>query len=293
MNPLQPLQTHLALVAILMLLPPAFLRAATSITPTNHFAYGANIGWIEARGDVANGAVIGEYVCSGYLWAANVGWISLGGGVPANGIRYQNNSASDWGVNHDGLGNLRGYAYGANIGWIAFETNGAPKVDLATGKLSGYAYSANCGWISLSNAHAHVQTAYLAPGADTDGDGIADGWELTYTNTLTAFTAATDTDRDGATDLQEYLADTSPLDAGDRLRITSFRRGLPGNPTRCEMTWSSKPSRLYGMDYRTAFDTNAWAEWVVFPWPGVNNSAWDDFGAQRFYRIKALRPLRP
>lgn len=126
-------------------------------------------------------------------------------------------------MNHDGLGNLRGYAWGANIGWIAFETNGAPGVDLRTGKLSGYAWSANCGWISLSNAHAVVQTAYLAPGTDSDSDGIADGWELPYTNTLSAFTATSDTDRDGMTDKQEYLADTNPLDANDRLRITTYR----------------------------------------------------------------------
>ena len=74
-------------------------------------------GWT-CRGDTNNGAVIGEYVCSGYIYSANVGWINLGSGSPANGIRYQNNSAADFGVNQDGLGNLSGYAYGANIGWI-------------------------------------------------------------------------------------------------------------------------------------------------------------------------------
>jgi hypothetical protein len=148
--------------------------AATTITDTNHFAFAANVGWLEGRGDVANGAVIGEYVCSGYLYAANAGWIHLGGNAPANGIRYQNNSATDYGVNQDSLGNLRGYAYGANIGWVNFENAGAPKVDLATGKLSGCAYSANCGWISLSNAQAVVQTATITPGTDSDSDGIAD-----------------------------------------------------------------------------------------------------------------------
>src|SRR5262245_14960355 len=98
----------------------ATLSAATTINATNQYAYGANIGWMDWRGDVANGAVIGEYVCSGFIYAANVGWINLGDGTPANGIRYQNNSASDFGVNHDGSGNLRGYAWGANIGWLTF-----------------------------------------------------------------------------------------------------------------------------------------------------------------------------
>ena len=95
-----------------------FLRAeaASTIDAGNRYACGANIGWLVWRGDTANGAVIGEYVCSGYIYAANVGWINLGSGSPANQIQYQNNSASDFGVNCDTAGNLRGYAYGAGNG---------------------------------------------------------------------------------------------------------------------------------------------------------------------------------
>src|SRR6267143_4588872 len=126
--------------------------AQTTINPANRHAYGANVGWMDWRADGANGARIGEYVCSGYLYAANVGWINLGSGAPSNGIQYQNDSGTDFGVNHDGLGNLRGYAYGANIGWVNFENTGAPKMDLKNGKFTGSIYSANCGWISLSNA---------------------------------------------------------------------------------------------------------------------------------------------
>src|SRR5207248_9525037 len=94
---------------------------ASTINSINRYAYGANIGWMDWRGDTNNGAVIGEYVCSGYLYAANVGWINLGGGAPTNGIQYRNLSANDFGVNQDGLGNLRVYAYGANIRRINFE----------------------------------------------------------------------------------------------------------------------------------------------------------------------------
>jgi len=100
-----------------------------------------------------------------YAYAANVGWLDLGNGAPANQIQYQNNSAADFGVNQDGLGNLRGYACGANIGWISFENTGAAKVDLLTGRFTGSAWSANCGWISLSNALAYVQTDTIQKGA--------------------------------------------------------------------------------------------------------------------------------
>jgi hypothetical protein len=147
---------------------------ATTIDTANRYAYGANSGWLDCRGDTANGGVIGDYVCSGYIYSANVGWINLGSGSPTNGICYQNISVNDVGVNHDGLGNLRGYTYGANIGWVNFESTGAPKVDLATGNLSGYVWSANCGWISLSNAFAYVQTDTISPGLlDASGLPIA------------------------------------------------------------------------------------------------------------------------
>ena len=142
----------LTLLVILNLQSTTALVAMT-IDAANRYAYGANIGWINAYADGVNGAVLGDCYCTGYLYAASVGWINLGSGSPANGIQYQNNSTTDFGVNQDGLGNLSGYAWGANIGWLTFEqTYGQPKVNLRTGQLSGYVWSANCGWISLSNA---------------------------------------------------------------------------------------------------------------------------------------------
>src|SRR5580698_6252529 len=80
-----------------------WVHAATTIDSVNRSAYGANVGWLDWVADTNNGAVIGEYVCSGYIYSANVGWINLGTGSPANGIQYQNNSATDFGVNQDGL----------------------------------------------------------------------------------------------------------------------------------------------------------------------------------------------
>ena len=137
-------------------------RASSTINATNRYAYGANVAWMDWRGDDGtNGAVIGEFVCSGYIYGANIGWIHLGNGSPTNHVQYSNTATNDYGVNHDGAGNLSGYAYGANVGWLNFEAQGAPKIDLRTGNLSGYVYGANIGWISLSNAFAFVQTDSL------------------------------------------------------------------------------------------------------------------------------------
>ena len=179
----------LAVVSSFIIHPSSF--AATTIDAANKFAYAANLGWLDARGDTNSGAFVGLNVCSGNLYAANVGWINLGDGTPVNGLAYLNNSAADCGVNRDPAGNLRGYAYGANIGWINFEATGAPKMDLVTGNFSGYAYSANCGWISLSNATAYVQSTVNAGNAGaavskisniippSNGGGIATGAVLT------------------------------------------------------------------------------------------------------------------
>ena len=201
-------------------------RAATTIDPAHSVAYGGNLGWTDWRGDTTNGAVIGDYVCSGYLYAANAGWISLGNGSPTNGIRYQNLATNDFGVNHDGLGRLRGYAYAANLGWISFEDTGAPDVDLRTGNLSGSVYSANAGWISLSNSVAFVRTQSISPGT-LDTNGLPVAWELTCFGT-TGVNPDADPDGDGMSNLQEYLAGTDPNDPNDRLQVTAATFGPGG-----------------------------------------------------------------
>jgi hypothetical protein len=269
--------------------------AATTINPVNKYAYGANLGWMDWRGDTANGAVIGDYVCMGYIYAANVGWINLGSGTPTNGIQYQNLSANDFGVNQDGLGNLRGYAWGANIGWINLGS-GAPKVDLLTGNLSGYAYSANCGWISLSNATAHVQTDTIAPGADSNGDGIPDAWELQNFGTININPNA-DPDHDGVSNLQEYLAGTNPTNGTDYLHITA--ESFASGGTSATLTWSSVPTRFYYIQKTPAL--NPLPTWfdsglsLISPSAGSTTTrSFADINApMRFYRVEAVKPLSP
>lgn len=91
--------------------------AASTINTNNPYAHCANLGWLDSRADAGtNGAVIGEFYCSGYVYSANAGWISLGNtNGPANGYAYSN-IGSDYGVNNVSGGQLSGLAYGANIG---------------------------------------------------------------------------------------------------------------------------------------------------------------------------------
>src|SRR4051794_28035269 len=74
-------------------------HAGSNINPTDKSSWGANVGFVNWRGDGGNGGVIGEYVLGGSIYGANVGWINLGDYNPANHIQYLNNSAADFGVN--------------------------------------------------------------------------------------------------------------------------------------------------------------------------------------------------
>jgi hypothetical protein len=279
-------------------------QAATTINPVNKFAYGANIGWLNWQGDGANGAVIGAFACSGNVWGANVGWINLGSGAPANGVRYQNNNAVDFGVNHDGVGNLTGHAWGANIGWLTFTNRtdsgtpyDGPRVDLVTGKLSGFVWSANCGWISLSNQFAFVQTDSINYGPDTDGDGLPDAWELQHAPNLGVLNGSGDNDGDGLSNAEEFVADTDPLDPNSNLRITSIVKLDGSQPM--TLTWLSRPTRQYLIRSNpNVIDPQPWAEigiGLVTPDPGTSTTR--DVtpvpDPTQFYVIEAVTPLGP
>ena len=258
-------------------------RAGTTINAVNKYAYGANLGWLTAYADGVNGAVVTDYTLSGFIYAANVGWI---------GIRYQNLSVGDFGVNNDGLGNLRGYAWGANIGWLNFENTGAPAINIKNGKFSGYVWSANCGWISLSNAFAYVQTDHILPGP-LDGNGLPIPWEKSNFGT-TGVDPNGDPDHDGRSNQQEYLAGTDPNDPADYLHITGKSFG-PGGTT-ATITWASVLTRCYYIQETTSLDpTIIWADsglGIIAPGGTSTVRSFVDGSAPiRFYRVEAVRTL--
>jgi hypothetical protein len=291
-------RTILATIALVFIIcfQSASIRAGTTIDPFNKYAYGANLGWLDwsgGSGQTATGAVIGEYVCSGYIYSANTGWINLGSGSPANQIQYQNNSAADFGVNQDGLGNLRGYAYGANIGWVNFENTGAPKVDLATGNLSGYVWSANCGWISLSNSVAYVQTDSIQQGA-LDSNGLPIAWELQNFK-QTGVDPDADPDHDGMSNLQEYLAGTDPNLPGSNFKITGYLFASGGMSN--AVAWNTVTTRYYYLQETLNLQSSVWVDsgfGLITPSGGGISYKFTETNAPaRFYRVQAVRPLMP
>jgi hypothetical protein len=277
-------------------LAAASVWAVTSINASNKYAYAANAGWVNAAGDVTNGVVVGETYCSGFMYGANFGWVNVGDGSPDNGTAYSNLSGTDYGVNLDPGGNLRGFAYAANVGWINFEAMGDPQVDLLTGTMSGSAYAANMGWISLSNAQAFVQTDHLEPGPDTDLDMIPDAWELSHTNDLVALSKMGDGDGDGASDLEEYLADTDPFDAGSLFAITATV--LDPAMSESDVTWNSEVTRLYRVELNTDLVSGIFVDsglGDVVPDAGSSTTRTAPLGGPgvQHYRANAIMPLAP
>jgi len=89
---------------------------------------------------------------------------------------------------------------------------------------------------------------------DSDGDAMPDAWETLHQLNPFAVDCAdgadADPDKDGITNLGEYLTDTDPHDAASALRLTATM--LPGNKVR--LSWKAVPGRRYEILYADSFE---------------------------------------
>ena len=171
--------TNLVLIFGLILILVTNVQAQTgNIDPTNKYAWGTNVGWINFRPTHGGITVYSDHL-EGYAWAENIGWIRLGTFTGGGTHNYLNDAANNYGVNKDGAGNLSGYAWGTNVGWINFNPkDGGVTIDLGTCKFDGYAWAENIGWIHFKSAGPpayHVAKTTT----DSDGDGVNDDVEGT------------------------------------------------------------------------------------------------------------------
>lgn len=122
---------------------------------------------------------------------------------------------------------------------------------------------------------------------DSDGNGLPDWWEETYFGARTGSDPAADSDGDGMTNRQEYLAGTNPRDSGSVLRVraaavggTGFKISFP--------TVAGKSYRVLRSDH-----LNSWAA-LGGDWAGTGATvevidADGPNGAARYYRIMVVR----
>ena len=130
-----------------------------------------------------------------------------------------------------------------------------------------------------------VDRLTIAPGADSDTDGLPDDWEQTYFGSATAGVAAADPDLDGLSNWQEYVAGTSPTDRASTLVLLAPPAGLPP-ATPQVMTWSSVSNRFYTVYDSTnllrGFTPRAYHLPATTPFNYFTNTAGADV---RFFRI--------
>jgi hypothetical protein len=87
------------------------------------------------------------------------------------------------------------------------------------------------------------------PELDTDGDGLLDNWEtefgLDFTSAEDDDGANGDPDRDGATNVQEQMMGTDPLNPASVFTLTL----TPLSASRYGVKWRTIPGRKYQLEY--------------------------------------------
>lgn len=114
----------------------------------------------------------------------------------------------------------------------------------ATGKVLNEIFT---NWdVTKAAGTSGTRTPTYPGGADSDGDGIPDGWELYYGfNRYSATDALLDGDGDGQNNLQEYFAGTVPHDPKSVLRMSAVSRAGVAGGTSVVLTWNSVAYKKY------------------------------------------------
>jgi hypothetical protein len=100
--------------------------------------------------------------------------------------------------------------------------------------------------------------AVLTVLADTDGDGMPDTWENTYTfNPASAADAPEDADSDGMSNVEEYRAGTNPRDSLSYLRIESIESELATTGS-MRVSFVAVSNRTYTVEHRDSLLPGAW-----------------------------------
>jgi uncharacterized repeat protein (TIGR01451 family) len=122
--------------------------------------------------------------------------------------------------------------------------------------------------------------------ADSNSNGIPDDWELTYFGGITAAVASNDSDGDGYSNLQEFLAGTDPTNPASALGITATEQ--VGADVR--VSFSTAAGKKYRVEYNDASPTGT--SWTTVqdgvPGTGGVQQVTDSGGAsqaRRFYRV--------
>lgn len=129
------------------------------------------------------------------------------------------------------------------------------------------------------------------PDYDSNMNGLPDWWETEYGGSATSMVATNDSDSDGFSNLQEYIADTNPTNAASFFEMSGF---LASTGQTVYFTGST------GREYQVFYTTNDLADtnlvWLAahtnLVWgTGTNSSITvTNVADKAFYRLKAILP---
>lgn len=98
---------------------------------------------------------------------------------------------------------------------------------------------------SSGSATSQVATLFV-PDADTDGDGIPNGWETDHGLNPLANDANLDPDGDGMSNWQEYVAGTDPVDSQSYLKIETVQPPTIGDDV-VTLTFVAQAGKSYAV----------------------------------------------
>jgi hypothetical protein len=134
------------------------------------------------------------------------------------------------------------------------------------------------------------ESAWLGVETDADGDGLGDGWELACgLDPYRANEPAADPDKDGLSNLAEYVAGTNPLDPQSCVKFD--RIAAAASTT---LWFSAVSNRTYTVQYTDSLNRPVWNRLLDFPGqPATRSVSVTDHGtaAQRYYRL--VTPRQP
>ncbi len=146
----------------------------------------------------------------------------------------------------------------------------------------------------ISNLATCVKTSgriNLVNGIDTDRDSLPDWWEMIQTNSLDAMNSQTDSDHDGQSDVDEFIAGTSPHNATSQLGFESSDNLQP-QTNGVILQWPGQSGQAYDVDVSTnlpqGFQTLFTNVPGVEPYTSVTSLV--ENADAIFYRIKTKRP---
>lgn len=117
---------------------------------------------------------------------------------------------------------------------------------------------------------------------DSDADGLPDDWEFTYAASLTNLSGDADSDLDGLTDLEEYIADTHP---GNQKSRFSLNR---------DYSFDSVFGRVYALEECTNLVEGIWYPVLVdIPGNGTEIRLPEDTGINADAVYRRLRVEKP